>query len=53
MRLIKTDYINGINNVDIDNCRVYKTDCNDTHFKDTIYENREMLKHSNTICFWG
>ena len=43
MRLITTNYLDGVGNVTIDTCRVYQTNCDDEHFTNIVLENRNLL----------
>ena len=44
MRLITTNYIEDVNNVEMANCRVYQTTCEDAHFANIIFENADILE---------
>lgn len=44
MRLIETNYLADVSNVEINDCRIYKTTCDDEHFNDIIHENVYALE---------
>lgn len=44
MRLIETNYLTDVGNVEIADCRTYQTTCDDEHFGDIINENVYALE---------
>ena len=44
MRLIETNYLANVENIDVNNCRVYQTTCDDEHFNEIINENIYALE---------
>jgi hypothetical protein len=44
MRLIETNYLADIGNIEITGCRIYQTTCDDEHFGDIINENVYALE---------
>ena len=44
MRLITTNYLEDVSNVEMANCRVYQTTCSDAHFANIISQNVDALQ---------